>query len=343
MTLQEFLSEWNNDSPLLRVHTSGSTGKPKPIWVEKQRMLNSARITCDFLGLQKHDTALLCMPLDYIAGKMVVVRTLERGMQLLSVKPSGHPLSSESLQQLENPERPITFAAMVPLQVYNSLQIPEERKRLMQIKHLIIGGGAIDEKLSEELKNFPNAVWSTYGMTETLSHIALRRLNGPQATEWYTPFEGIEVCLNHEKCLTIHAPAVCNQTLITNDIAELQTFKTDENEAFVRFRIIGRKDNVIDSGGVKIQIEEVERTLKPHLTGDFAITSITDEKFGEAVVLLTTLTDITIVDTICKKILPKFWQPRHIFHTDNIPQTETGKPARVNIKQLAKQINKQAE
>ena len=340
MTLQEFLSEWNNDNPLLRVHTSGSTGKPKPIWVEKQRMLNSARITCDFLGLQKHDTALLCMPLDYIAGKMVVVRTLERGMQLLSVKPSGHPLSSESLQQLENPERPITFAAMVPLQVYNSLQIPEERKRLMQIKHLIIGGGAIDEKLSEELKNFPNAVWSTYGMTETLSHIALRRLNGPQATEWYTPFEGIEVCLNHEKCLTIHAPAVCNQTLITNDIAELQTFKTDENEAFVRFRIIGRKDNVIDSGGVKIQIEEVERTLKPHLTGDFAITSITDEKFGEAVVLLTTLTDITIVDTICKKILPKFWQPRHIFHTDNIPQTETGKPARANIRQLARQINK---
>ncbi len=340
MTLQEFISEWNNDSPLLRVHTSGSTGKPKPIWVEKQRMLNSARITCDFLGLQKHDTALLCMPLDYIAGKMVVVRTLERGMQLLSVKPSGHPLSSESLQQLENPERPITFAAMVPLQVYNSLQIPEERKRLMQIKHLIIGGGAIDEKLSEELKNFPNAVWSTYGMTETLSHIALRRLNGPQATEWYTPFEGIEVCLNHEKCLTIHAPAVCNQTLITNDIAELQTFKTDENEAFVRFRIIGRKDNVIDSGGVKIQIEEVERTLKPHLTGDFAITSITDEKFGEAVVLLTTLTDITIVDTICKKILPKFWQPRHIFHTDNIPQTETGKPARANIRQLARQINK---
>ena len=208
MTLQEFLSEWNNDSPLLRVHTSGSTGKPKPIWVEKQRMLNSARITCDFLGLQKHDTALLCMPLDYIAGKMVVVRTLERGMQLLSVKPSGHPLSSESLQQLANPERPITFAAMVPLQVYNSLQIPEERERLMQIKHLIIGGGAIDEKLSEELKDFPNAVWSTYGMTETLSHIALRRLNGPQATEWYTPFEGIEVRLSHEKCLTINAPAV---------------------------------------------------------------------------------------------------------------------------------------
>ena len=343
MTLQEFLSEWNNDSPLLRVHTSGSTGKPKPIWVEKQRMLNSARITCDFLGLQKHDTALLCMPLDYIAGKMVVVRTLERGMQLLSVKPSGHPLSSESLQQLENPERPITFAAMVPLQVYNSLQIPEERKRLMQIKHLIIGGGAIDEKLSEELKNFPNAVWSTYGMTETLSHIALRRLNGLQATEWYTPFDGIEVCLNHEKCLTIHAPAVCNQTLVTNDIADLQTFKTDENEAFVRFRIIGRKDNVIDSGGVKIQIEELERTLKPHLSGDFAITSITDEKFGEAVVLLTTLTGTTIVDTICKKILPKFWQPRHIFHTNNIPQTETGKPARANIRQLARQINRQAE
>ena len=121
MTLQDFLSEWQNDNPHLLVHTSGSTGKPKPLWVEKERMLNSARITCDFLGLQPGDTALLCMPLDYIAGKMVVVRSLERRMHLLSVTPSGHPLSDASLSQLAVPDEEITFAAMVPLQVYNSL------------------------------------------------------------------------------------------------------------------------------------------------------------------------------------------------------------------------------
>ena len=107
-------------------------------------MLNSARITCDFLGLQPGDTALLCMPLDYIAGKMVVVRSLERRMHLLSVTPSGHPLSDASLSQLAVPDEEITFAAMVPLQVYNSLQIPEEHERLRRIRHLIIGGGAID-------------------------------------------------------------------------------------------------------------------------------------------------------------------------------------------------------
>lgn len=117
MVLEEFLNEWNNDSPTVLVHTSGSTGKPKPMWVEKEKMLNSARVTCDFLGLKSGDTALLCMPLDYIAGKMVVVRSIERHLRLVSVKPSGHPLASVDAT---------TFAAMVPLQVYNSLQVPEE-------------------------------------------------------------------------------------------------------------------------------------------------------------------------------------------------------------------------
>lgn len=155
MTLQDFLSEWQNDNPHLLVHTSGSTGKPKQLWVEKERMLNSARITCDFLGLQPDDTALLCMPLDYIAGKMVVVRSLERRMHLLSVTPSGHPLSDASLSQLAVPDEEITFAAMVPLQVYNSLQVPEEHERLRCIRYLIIGGGAIDERLAEALHDFP--------------------------------------------------------------------------------------------------------------------------------------------------------------------------------------------
>ena len=225
---------------------------------------------------------------------------------------------------------------MVPLQVYNSLQVPQERERLRKIKQLIIGGGAIDDHLAEALKDFPHAVWSTYGMTETLSHIALRRLNGDSASDWYEPFDSVEVSLNTDDCLVINAPAVCSQPLVTNDRAELQKMKPTSGKGDqMCFRILGRRDNVIDSGGIKIQIEEVERALKAHLTGEYAITSIRDEKFGELVVLLTTDEDTNAVSAICQRILPKYWQPRLILHTTNIPQTATGKLARAEIKALA--------
>ena len=223
MTIEDFLEGWNNASETVLVHTSGSTGEPKPMLVEKQRMVASARRTNDFLGLKKGDTALLCMSLDYIAGKMMVVRAIERGLQLVSVEPSGHPLSNQHFSSLiSHFSFPLDFAAMVPMQVFNSLQVPEERQRLMQVRHLIIGGGAIDEGLAAELKSFPNAVWSTYGMTETLSHIALRRLNGPDASEWYTPFDSVKVSLNEEGCMVIDAPEVCSERLVTNDIAEVK-------------------------------------------------------------------------------------------------------------------------
>ena len=320
MSIEEFLEEWNNPSPYVHVKTSGSTGAPKPMLVEKQRMLNSARITCDFLGLRPGDTALLCMSLDYIAGKMMVVRSLERGLKLTTVEPSGHPLSTSNLP-------PSTFhiphfTAMVPLQVYNTLQVPEERERLKQIRHLIIGGGAIDDSLAAELKDFPNHIWSTYGMTETLSHIALRRLNGPEASEWYTPFPSVHLSISDEGCLIIDAPEVCPEPLITNDIAELSTRQ---------FRILGRKDNVICSGGLKIQAEELERQLRPHMSAPFVISKRADEKFGEVVVLITegSPSDARI---ICERILPKYHQPKAYLHLDQIPLTETGKIARHNIK-----------
>ena len=320
MSIEEFLEEWNNPSPYVHVKTSGSTGAPKPMLVEKQRMLNSARITCDFLGLRPGDTALLCMSLDYIAGKMMVVRSLERGLKLTTVEPSGHPLSTSNLP-------PSTFhiphfTAMVPLQVYNTLQVPEERERLKKIKHLIIGGGAIDDSLAAELKDFPNNIWSTYGMTETLSHIALRRLNGPEASEWYTPFPSVHLSLSDEGCLIIDAPEVCSEPLVTNDIAELSTRQ---------FRILGRKDNVICSGGLKIQTEELERQLRPHMSAPFVISKRADEKFGEVVVLITegSPSDARI---ICERILPKYHQPKAYLHLDQIPLTETGKIARHKIK-----------
>ena len=324
MSLEDFLAEWNNDSPFVEVKTSGSTGEPKRMLVVKRRMLASARITCDFLGLRPGDTALLCMSLDYIAGKMMVVRALERGLKLITVEPSGHPLSTINYK-LSTINSQLSFSAMVPLQVYNTLQVPEERERLKQIRHLIIGGGAIDDSLAAELKDFPNNVWSTYGMTETLSHIALRRLNGPEASLWYTPFPSVQLSLSDEGCLIIHAPEVCPEPLVTNDIAEIS-----HNGCF---RILGRKDNVICSGGLKIQAEELERQLRPHMAAPFVISKRADEKFGEIVVLITEGSP-SDARTICERILPKFHQPKAYLHIDQIPLTETGKPARQKIKDI---------
>lgn len=336
MTLEDFLSEWNNDSDRVLVHTSGSTGKPKPMMVEKKRMLNSARITCDFLGLKPGDSALLCMSLDYIAGKMVVVRSIERHLHLISVSPSGHPLKDVNEE--------ITFAAMVPMQVYNTLQVPEERERLFHIRHLIIGGGAIDAALEKELKSFPGniAIWSTYGMTETLSHIALRRINGDEASEWYQPFDSVHISQTEEGCLVIDAPQVCAETLVTNDIVEIEPYIYNKVEK-LRFRIKGRKDNVICSGGIKIQIEEVEAFLKPHLEKPFMLAKKKDGKFGEIAVLLTEDEDIKKVEATVRRLLSgksddsnksseskshKYWIPREFRYVEHLPLTETGKPKR---------------
>ncbi len=319
MTLDEFVSDWQSDSPTLLVHTSGSTGKPKPMLVEKRRMEASARITCGFLGLRAGDTALLCMPLDFIAGKMVVVRSLVWGLRLVAVEPSGHPLKGLT----ESP----TFAAMVPMQVYNSLKVEEERRLLRGITHLIIGGGAVNSDMAEELRGFPNAVWSTYGMTETLSHIALRRLSGAEASEWYEPFDGVGVTTNADGCLVIDAPAVCAQPLVTNDIAEIAPDGR-------RFRIRGRRDNVVCSGGLKLQIEEMEARLQPHLNVPYMISKRPDDKFGEAVVLLAVTDDMESVREVCRKHMPRYEQPRYFLAVSALPMTPTGKPARAESMKL---------
>ena len=323
MTLEEFLAQWNDASDVIEVHTSGSTGKPKMLLVEKRRMENSARITCDFLGLKEGDTALLCMPLDYIAGKMVVVRSLVSHLHLISVTPSSHPLKDIT--------QPVDFAAMVPLQVYSSLQVAEEAERLRSIRNLIIGGGAIDESLESRLRQFPNAVWSTYGMTETLSHIALRRISGEESSLWYSPFDSVYGGLASDGCLEIYAPAVNPEKLKTNDIAELRTLADGKKQ----FRILGRKDNVIDSGGIKIQIEEVERLLRPHLKCGYLITKVPDARLGEAVTLLVDTLNKEGLAEICRAVLPKHWVPRHILTVKPLPMTGTGKPARAEAEGLA--------
>lgn len=311
-----FLKEWFSRSPFLKVKTSGSTGAPKEMMVEKERMMRSAALTCDFLGLDQGDKSLLCMSLDYIAGKMMVVRALVAGLVLYPVTPSGNPLKDTPVA--------FDFAAMVPMQVYNSLQSAEERKRLKEIKNLIIGGGPVDASLEKELKNFPNKVYSTYGMTETLSHIAMRRLNGKDASACYIPFPSVALSVSEDGALIIDAPLVASERLFTNDMVHMNPDGS--------FRIIGRVDNVINSGGIKMQTEEIEELIKPFVKGMFAITSIPDTKFGEIVVLVV---EEEINQQLMARISPAHFRPKKIIHMSKIPLTGTGKIDRNTLRKLA--------
>ena len=331
MTVDDFIREWTSEDPDVEVHTSGSTGTPKVFRATKQRMKESARITCESLGLRKGDQALLCLSPDYIAGKMMIVRALEYGMKLCCIPPSSHPMAAKNLP------KKIDFCAMVAMQVKVSLQKEHERKRLMGIGHLIVGGSAIDEQLARELRAFPNAVWSTYGMSETLSHIALRRLSGEDAEPWYRPLRNVEVGLDERGCLTIHAPLVCPTLLHTNDMALIS-----HDSKGVRFRVTGRIDNVVVSGGLKIQIEEVEAILCKGLEKPFVVTKTRDTMLGEALCLLTQDTDTKKVEQRCKAMLPHYHIPKRIFHVSAIPLTDNGKPARKKAGELAEALLAQA-
>ena len=359
-SLSSFLYLWHNASPTLTVHTSGSTGVPKPIVIEKARMRASARMTCSFLGLDANDTALLCMPLRFIAGMMMVVRAEEVGMRLISVEPSNHPL--KDLTQAP------TFAAMVPSQVYETLKVERERELFCQIRHVIIGGGALDSALEAELRTLPNHIWHSYGMTETLSHIALRQVSSPISSSastsqnptakdplplggggrglWFTPLPGITISKDENNCLIINAPQLNPEILHTHDIVEFregtnENYENKENfpdflnfRSNPQFRIIGRSDNVICSGGIKIQIEEVERTLYPTFGDTIQVTSTPHPKFGEIVVYLTTA---PIDEHLLRLCVPNpYWLPKRIVQVEALPRTTTGKPDRAKAKEMAK-------
>ena len=319
--LLDFLDEWYDCDTEVSVRTSGSTGVPKVMRINKECMRQSALLTCSFLGLKAGDTALLCMPVRYIAGKMMIVRAIVGSLKLIAVTPSANPMAEV--------EEQISFVAMTPMQVQSSLQNVVEHERLQAVGSLIIGGGAIDSMLENELRHFPNAIYSTYGMTETLSHIAMRKLSGNDATHYYTPLPFVDLSLSENDTLIIYAPRVCSKKLVTNDVAELL--------ADGRFRIKGRTDNVINSGGVKIQAEEVEASLQEYTNNEIAITSIPDERYGEALVLLI---EEGISDKLTKAIsnLPKYHKPKQHAVVKKIPQTPTGKKDRVAIRELTKWV-----
>lgn len=322
--LYTFLYAWFSEGETMKVQTSGSTGAPKVMEVSKRSMMNSACRTCRFLELQEGDSLLLSMNLKYIGAQMMVVRALVGGLRVLLQEPCAHPLAAVREQ--------IDFLSMVPMQLASSLQREAERNILQAAKVVIIGGGAVDSLLEEQLQVLPCRIYSTYGMTETLSHIAMRPLNGPERSDRYYPLPGVTLSLSVRDTLVIEVPDVCAGKLETNDCVTLYP-----DGSFV---VKGRVDNVINSGGVKIQIEEDERLLQGVLSFPFAITSVPDSFYGERAVLLAEHPEFSAKETdeylvLLKQTLPRYHAPRDIIFVRSLPRTENGKIDRKGCRNAA--------
>jgi O-succinylbenzoic acid--CoA ligase len=311
-----FLEELLSDSETVKVQTSGSTGTPKIFEIEKMKMRNSAKMTCDFLDLKKNDTALVCLPVEYISGKMMVVRAFERKLNLIITEPSIKPLEDLDIE--------IDFCAMTPLQVENSLD------KIHFIKNLIIGGAAVSESLKIKIaktlqhSNTPTKIYETYGMSETLSHIALKEIY-PIQDDYFTVFEGVSISLDERGCLKIFAPNLNNEKLQTNDLVEI--FK--ENQ----FRFLGRIDNVINSGGAKIFPEELEALVKKEIPNEVVFIGVKDESLGQK--LIAVIEGIES-ESVSQKLSTinyqlKFHKPKQIIFVDIFPRTPNGKISRLNL------------
>jgi len=317
----DFIKEWFSDSETVQIQSSGSTGIPKVFEVEKLKMLNSAEMTCDFLGLSEGDIALICLPVEYISGKMMVVRSILRKLKLKVAEPSTNPLQNISEQ--------IDFCAMTPLQVENSLD------KLHLIKNLIIGGAAVSEtlkkKISRTLKisKSQTQIFETYGMSETLSHIALREIF-PDQENWFTVFEGVEISLDERDCLKIFAPKLNSEVLQTNDLVEIN----NKNQ----FRFLGRLDNVINSGGAKIFPEELEKLVKQNIPNEAVFLGIDDEKLGQKLILIIEgKSDDDLKSKIYNLEFQKsFHKPKDIIFVQQIPRTPNGKVNRLELKKSIK-------
>ncbi|HQA75111.1 MAG: AMP-binding protein [Flavobacterium sp.] len=294
----DFLLDWFDNSDSIEMMTSGTTGIPKIITVSKQAMVNSALATGDFFDLTPGDRALHCIPIKYVAGKMMLVRAMILGFDLEFVAPSLNPL--------ENVDGNFDFVAIVPLQAQHSL------KELKRVKKIIIGGAKINTILEKQLLKLPVHVYETYGMTETITHIAAKRV-GDKA---FKVLPNVTISYDDDKCLVIHAPRISDDIIYTNDIVEL----VNENQ----FVFLGRKDNVINSGGIKLIPEIIEDKLAGRIEGNYFITSKEDKKLGHKVVLVIEGEKQPIDESIFD-VLDKYEKPKEVLFVKQFKETNTGK------------------
>jgi O-succinylbenzoic acid--CoA ligase len=315
-----FIDEWLGDEPLMEIQTSGSTSAPKRLKVEKQAMVASARATAQYFQLQGGDAVLLCLPLNFIAGKMMIVRAFVSGLNLHIVEPCANPL-----EHLDN--KHFRFAAMVPLQLESILQQGNlATKKLEQIDILLLGGSSISNTLCEKISRLANPVYAGYGMTETLTHIAVRRLNG-ENTNWngggYEPLPGVSISRNSDSCLVADVEHLNIRNLATNDIIELHRDG--------RFDIIGRLDNVINTGAIKVFPEQVEKKLEALFKNTrFFIFGEEDARLQHKVALMiegeTPPPDQQeILANKMANILQTYEKPRAIYFLNKFTETESGK------------------
>ncbi|WP_437372170.1 AMP-binding protein [Maribacter litoralis] len=310
----EFLLDWIDDSQTLFVKTSGSTGQPKTISLKKEHMINSALATGSYFNLKPKSTALLCLPASYIAGKMMLVRAMVLGLNIHFLPPSSYPL--------EGVKDSFDFGAMVPLQVGNSLS------KLHQVHKLIIGGAPISISIREELKGVDNSSYETYGMTETITHIAIKPLNNKEVKD--TPFSvlpNVELTTDDRGCLVINAPKITDEIVRTNDVIELVSNS--------EFKWLGRIDNVINSGGVKLHPEHIEKVISKYIDTPFFVTGLPDEELGQKIVLVAENTTKQKIQKIIDFItdFKKFEKPKAILVSKEFQRTESGKVQRAKTLQ----------
>ncbi len=314
LDIYRFILEFLDESSVILQKTSGTTGESKTIELPKTSMIASARNTIDFFGLKEKDVAVLCLPVQYIAGKMMIVRAFVAGLNLKLIQPTGAP----DFSGLEN----IDFCAMVPMQATNLL----EQNNWPNIKTLILGGAETSSELFEKLQKVKTEVFETYGMAETCSHIALKQINGENPQQVFTTLPGIRISKDERDCLLIDTPFLKNK-IITNDCVEL----VSENQ----FKWLGRIDNVINSGGIKIQPEILEKKIEEILQKPCVILSEPDEILGQKVVLIVETSKPEDPNQILTKLAPFFDKkmlPKSVRFIDSLPRNKSFKIDREGLK-----------
>lgn len=312
----KFILEWLDGNEFISVKTSGSTGISKKITLRKEYVFNSALATVTYFDLKENTKALLCLPSEYIAGKMMLVRAMTAGWDLQTVAPEKNPL--------ENTDDIFDFAAMVPYQVFHSLT------DLHKVKKLIVGGGMVSSELEHQLQKVNTRVFATYGMTETISHIAVRAINGTEKSLVFSALPKVNFSQTENNCLQIHAPEISEETLITNDVVALISTTS--------FRFLGRADNVINTGGVKIHPEMVEEKLSLFIQQPFIIASEKDAALGERIIIIVeTEKSFNLKDfSEIFNELSTYEKPKRIYTLPQFMYTETGKIKRAEVLKILK-------
>lgn len=313
-----FCQQWLSGEEEFEQKTSGSTGEPKLIKITRAQMLISAKQTVEALNLKPNDVALVCIDTAFIGGKMMLVRAFEYQMKIIIFEPSSNPL--EYIDTLFH------FAAMVPLQFENTIK--SNLKKLDNCKAIIIGGAPVNQMLATKIEALHFPIYSTYGMTETVSHIALKKLSAP-AENFYTTLGDINIRTNDDEQLILKGAVTNDKELTTNDRVQILSPTT--------FKWLGRIDNVVNSGGIKIQLEEVESQVENLLringiTNRFFLMGVPDEYLGEKLILCLEGDNSTIqinILNLLKSSLKNFSRPKEILFILNFTETTSGKINRI--------------